>query len=191
MIAILMYFTAMMAGVQGFSSIVGGRSMLRKYGGKTLHATSTTPEDIAKSWEKYFEKNHQTRYQIIAGPGFEEMAEKIVNLYPERFMFHKTKWGKFPDGTDNIEIGGFQPVNKISGEHVLMLASFHNNDVTLSQFSVMVTLLQSFVETLSVCLPFYPVGTMERVTQEGYCEYICPIVLKFTIMWQTHSCHYV
>lgn len=48
-----------------------------------------------------------------------------------------------------------------------MLASFHNNDVTLSQFSVMVSLLQSFIESLTVVLPFYPVGTMERVIEEG------------------------
>jgi hypothetical protein len=101
-------------------------------------------------------------------------------------------WGKFPDGTDNIEIGGFQPENRISGENVLFLASFHNNDVTLSQFQVMVsvfvawayrgkglpaqrspsialqiTLLQSLIESLTVVLPYYPVGTMERVVQEG------------------------
>lgn len=34
------------------------------------------------------------------------------------------------------QIGGFTPHNVISGEHVLFLASFHNNDVTLSQFQV-------------------------------------------------------
>jgi hypothetical protein len=33
-------------------------------------------------------------------------------------------------------VGGFQPHNVLSGEHVLFLASFHNNDVTLSQFQV-------------------------------------------------------
>eukprot|EP01035_Chromulina_nebulosa_P017630 gene17630-23207_t len=48
----------------------------------------------------------------------------------------------------------------------MFLASFHNNDVTLSQFSVMVTLLQSFIQSLTVVLPFYPVGTMERVIKE-------------------------
>ena len=48
-----------------------------------------------------------------------------------------------------------------------MLCSFHNNDVTLSQFSVMIMLLQSFIESLTVVLPYYPVGTMERVVQEG------------------------
>jgi phosphoribosylpyrophosphate synthetase len=97
----------------------------------------------------------------------EGLANKLVELYPRRFKYHETMWRKFPDGTDNIEIGGFQPVNHISGQHILMLASFHNNDVTLSQFSVMITLLGSFIESLTVVLPFYPVGTMERVVQEG------------------------
>jgi hypothetical protein len=50
---------------------------------------------------------------------------------------------------------------------VLFLASFHNNDVTLSQFQVMICLLQSFIESLTVVLPFSPVGTMERVIREG------------------------
>ena len=45
-------------------------------------------------------------------------------------------------GTDCIELGGFQPVNLISGEDVIFLSSFHNNDVTLSQFSAMIVLLQ-------------------------------------------------
>ena len=47
-----------------------------------------------------------------------------------------SRWNKFPDGTDNIEVGGFTPFNVIAGERVLFLASFHNNDVTLSQFQV-------------------------------------------------------
>lgn len=60
--------------------------------------------------------------------------------------------------SDNIEIGGFTPHNLVSGEHVLFLASFHNNDVTLSQFQVMITLLLSFIESMTVVLPYSPVG---------------------------------
>jgi len=111
------------------------------------------------------ERSNKNKYHIIAAPGMEELALKIVGENPDRFLYHATNWGKFPDGTDNIEIGGFQPINRISGQHVLLLASFHNNDVTLSQFSVMITLLQSFIESLTVVLPFYPVGTMERVVR--------------------------
>jgi len=106
-------------------------------------------------------------FQIIACEAQEGLAKRLVTYNPQRFTYHVTHWGKFPDGTDNIEIGGFTPQNQIRGEHVLFLASFHNNDVTLSQFHVIQTLCESFLETLTVVLPYYPTGTMERVTKEG------------------------
>lgn len=69
----------------------------------------------------------------------------------------------------------------MSGEHCIFLASFHNNDVTLSQFSVMIALLQSFVESLTIILPFYPVGTMERVVRQAG----APVVIddRLTFCW--------
>lgn len=115
------------------------------------------------------QSSHRERmhYQIISAEASEKLARRMEAAYPERFTFHPTKWGKFPDGTDNIEVGGFQPQNLISGKRVLFLASFHSNDVTLSQFQVMICLLQSFIEEMVVVLPFSPVGTMERVVREG------------------------
>jgi ribose-phosphate pyrophosphokinase len=107
------------------------------------------------------------RYQVFAAEACEPLAERMAREHPDRFTFHPTTWNKFPDGTDNIEIGGFTPHNSVSGERVLFLASFHNNDVTLSQFQVMICLLQSFIESMVVVLPFSPVGTMERVIREG------------------------
>ena len=118
-------------------------------------------------YARHREVQSRKRYQIIAAEAWEGMAEQLEGAYPERFHFHKTTWGKFPDGTDNIEVGGYTPYNVIAGERVLFLASFHNNDVTLSQFQVLVMLLQSFIKELVVVLPFYPVGTMERTVKEG------------------------
>jgi phosphoribosylpyrophosphate synthetase len=68
---------------------------------------------------------------------------------------------------DNIELGGYYPVNKIAKSNVLFLASFHNNDAILSQFQALVVLCESFIDSLTILLPFYPMGTMERVLQEG------------------------
>ena len=118
-------------------------------------------------WNQHSRKRKAMQYRIISAPECENMAQRMEEAHPDRFSFHPTKWGKFPDGTDNIEIGGFLPYNLLSGEHVLFIASFHNNEVTLSQFQVMICLLQSFIESLTVVLPYYPVGTMERVTKEG------------------------
>ena len=80
--------------------------------------------------------------------------------HPKTFRYHATKWGKFPDGTDNIKIGGFEPENHLRGSNVIFLASFHSNDATLSQLYVCIALLESLVESLTIVLPFYPVGTM-------------------------------
>jgi len=128
-------------------------------------------EDADKAHKIMYNQQSRKReamtYQIIAAEACEPLARRIEEAYPDRFTFHPTEWKKFPDGTDNIEIGGFSPQNVISGEHVLFLASFHNNDVTLSQFQVMICLLQSFIESMTVVLPYSPVGTMERVVQEG------------------------
>ena len=104
-------------------------------------------------------RRESMRYQIIAAPDTEPLAKKIVAMHPDRFTYHATKWNKFSDGTDNIEVGGFYPQNVISGEHILFIASFHSNDATLSQFQVMICLLQSFIQSLTVVLPYYPVGT--------------------------------
>lgn len=151
-------------------NIVNGYNMKNTLSTKSMYrmkAMMMNDIDKEKYWNTYFEKNNEMKYQIVAAPAMEELASNIEKLYPDRFKLHKSSWKKFPDGTDQIEVGGFQPVNRISGEDVIMLCSFHNNDVTLSQFSVMVTLLQSFVKSLTIVLPFYPVGTMERVTKEG------------------------
>jgi phosphoribosylpyrophosphate synthetase len=107
------------------------------------------------------------RYCVYAAPTMENIAKRLEESNPSRFMYYGIDWGKFPDGTDNITMEGFHPQNNIAGEHVLFIASFHNNDVTLSQFSVLIVLLQSFLKSLTVVLPFYPVGTNERVELEG------------------------
>jgi ribose-phosphate pyrophosphokinase len=112
-------------------------------------------------------KRESIHYQIVAAEAADGLARRMEETHPDRFTYHRTKWKKFPDGTDQIEIGGFHPNNLISGEHVLFLASFHNNDVTLSQFQVMIALLQSFIASLTIVLPFSPVGTMERIIREG------------------------
>jgi hypothetical protein len=46
----------------------------------------------------------------------EALANRLVESNPKKFIYHSTGWGKFRDGTDNIEVGGFYPVNHIRGE---------------------------------------------------------------------------
>jgi len=93
-------------------------------------------------------------YAVFAAPGMETFAQRLETLEKSRFQYLPIEWSKFQDGTDKIKMSGFNPLNKIAGEHCIFLASFHSNDVTLSQFSVLIVLLQSFVESLTIVLPY-------------------------------------
>tara|TARA_B110000208_G_scaffold187920_1_gene246682 strand:- start:708 stop:2072 length:1365 start_codon:yes stop_codon:yes gene_type:complete len=106
-------------------------------------------------------------FNVIAAPGTEEFALWLVKHFPRHFTYHPSKWDRFPDGTDNIQLGGFTPVNEMMGADVLFLASFHNNGTTLTQYHALVGLCESFIHSLTVLLPYYPTATMERVTNEG------------------------
>jgi hypothetical protein len=126
----------------------------------------------SESWVSYRHdrRQHRTlekRFVVLCSKACVKMAEQLELLYSDRFCYIPIDWNKYPDGTDDITISGFSPENRIAGEHVLFLASFYNNDVTLSQFSVLIVLLQSFIQSLTIVLPFYPVGTNERVEVEG------------------------
>ena len=50
---------------------------------------------------------------------------------------------------------------------MLFLASFHNNDVALSQFYALHMLAESFPASVTILLPFFPTATMERIVSEG------------------------
>jgi len=105
-------------------------------------------------------------YNIIASPPFEFLAKALESRAPQRFAYRPTKWGKFKDSQmDDIELGGYAPYNVIRGSNILFLASFDTNDAILSQFQALVALSESFIASLTVILPFYPTGTMERLDQ--------------------------
>ena len=47
------------------------------------------------------------------------------------------------------------------------MTSFHNTEVIFEQLSIMYTLPRYLVNSLTVLMPYFPTGTMERVDEEG------------------------
>jgi len=86
---------------------------------------------------------------------------------PTQYTQIKVDWDRFPDQTDNIVVHGWNPTNMLKHQHILFLANFDSNGTTLSQFYVMYMLLESFIKDMTIVLPFFPSGTMERVMKEG------------------------
>ncbi len=127
----------------------------------------------AESWTDLKElakatKAREKQYIVLSVDVFKDLGQRMQAMGgTDTFRYMDIHWKKYPDGTDNIKVEGFEPRNLIAGSDIIFLASFHSNDVTLSQFSVWVMLLQSFISTLTIVLPFYPVGTQDRVDEEG------------------------
>jgi hypothetical protein len=110
---------------------------------------------------------HNNTYSCLSEESISFIPKELSRVNPHRYRYFPIHWKKFPDGTDDISIEGFYPENHLYGENIIFFASFHNNGITLSQFSVLIVLLQSFIQSLIIVLPYYPVGTNERVEVEG------------------------
>lgn len=215
LLALLLLVNLMVSNGFVPDSFVGARVQKRSQSSYREMASDLNDKAHKIMLNQQTRKREDRRYQIIAAEAAEPLARRLEETYPERFTYHPTKWGKFSDGTDNIEIGGFTPRNLVSGEHVLFLASFHNNDVTLSQFQVMISLLFSFIESMTVVLPYSPVGklppfriasfrrlfrhiglTTPRYYGSGRsggasCHgcYVCPHVLIPSQLWTSHTAY--
>ena len=72
----------------------------------------------------YSNPNKRAIRQLLAAEACEPMARRMAAEHPDRFKFHPTTWGKFPDGTDKIIIGGYTPTNELAGEHVSLRRPF-------------------------------------------------------------------
>lgn len=95
-------------------------------------------------------------YLVLAAPGMEENAERIVASDPSKFKRIEVSWNRFPDNTDNIKVEGFEGgINHLRSANVLFLANFTSNDTTLSQYHVMVMVLESFIKELTVLPPHH------------------------------------
>ncbi|KHJ48550.1 ribose-phosphate diphosphokinase [Trichuris suis] len=79
-------------------------------------------------------------------------------------FYEIVSWDHFADGFPNLFI---QNVHCLAGKDVIFLASFHSSPVIFEQLSLLYQLPMYAVRSLTVLLPYFPTGTMERIDVEG------------------------
>ena len=107
-------------------------------------------------------------YHVVFHSSMEMFVDAMIKesktISPNRtFIKYTTKWDMFDDDTDNIRIEGMNSPEHFQGKNVIFVASFTDNSVTMSQFHVITFLCECLVATMTVLLPYYSTGTMERV----------------------------
>ena len=108
------------------------------------------------------------QYHVVYHESAKEFVDSLVRESNKQehnisLKSYETNWGTFNDGSDDIKILGMTSPTFFKGKNVMFVASFHNNSVMMSQFHVIAYLCECLVGSLTVLLPYYPTGTMERV----------------------------
>lgn len=97
----------------------------------------------------------------------EKMAPIALALHqqdPERFTLGEITWQHFKDGTPNLFI---KDVAKTENRHILFLACFDKAIKRMDQMYVIKSLCKRLIKSMTILLPFYPTGTMERDDKLG------------------------
>jgi len=109
------------------------------------------------------------KYHVIFHHSMEQFVDRLIDESNKReskiqIQKYETEWNRFDDGDmDNIKIKGMTSPTHFKNKNILFVASFHNNDITLSQFHAIAFLCECLAQSLTILLPFYSTGTMERV----------------------------
>jgi len=103
-------------------------------------------------------------YIVYSCKEMEPLVHKMCMDYPNRFRFESITFEHFKDGTPSIFINN---ICSIEGKDVIFFASFPKAIHKYDQLCVLLSLCESFINSLTIVLPFSPTGTMERVDCEG------------------------
>jgi len=101
------------------------------------------------------------RWLLLHSPNFADLAHMFAQKSPELVELGKISWSQFPDGTPNIVL----PAAAIENRDVLFFGSAQ--EPLLEFFGAVYAIPRYHARTFTVVMPFYPTGTMERVSIEG------------------------
>lgn len=117
------------------------------------------------------EKAIQYRNKVIVDNKYKQTYMRKLNNYETTNFFRGfINWKTYPDNTPDIKMN-FNTVSKLKGAKVIYFAyfSFDEKNVTsiIDQFLFLNSLSHYGVGEINIVLPYFPVGTMERIVGEG------------------------
>jgi len=106
-------------------------------------------------------RNH---FLIIAHPSMAHIQDALIQHDPSVYDKVRVNWREFESGMPNIFI---EEIHRLQPAHVLLLLNLRRKEILLDQLSVLYAIPRYGCAALTVLLPFFPTGTMERVDREG------------------------
>lgn len=114
--------------------------------------------------------NNLHKYVLLACPEFKHIVDFFYDKRRDLFFKGRLKWDKYDDGTPKMYLDEFT-VKMLKGRRVIYFGYFSFNEPSstniLSQYMFLSSLSSYGINQLNIVLPYYPTGTMERITREG------------------------
>jgi len=141
---------------------------------------------IIKEFEEYCNKKDKDFYKFVKDTGIDlintfnsddslnlvkkNFYRKQIVLENEHFYRGYINWKMYPDDTPDIKMNA-ETVKRIRGNKVIFFAYFSFNEPNVTPIITQLLFLNSLnhygVAEINIVLPFFPVGTMERIVGEG------------------------
>jgi ribose-phosphate pyrophosphokinase len=102
------------------------------------------------------------KHYLLYCPQMKRVAEKVTKEHPE-ITLSNVNFKEFPDTFPDLTI---EEPKALEGNHVTFLASFDKKRHIFDQYSTICALSDLDTASFQIILPYYPTGTMERMTSE-------------------------
>ena len=96
------------------------------------------------------------------------MAESLIERHPSYFRRCTRELWHFPDGTPTLSFPSLK--DEIEHKDVVYLWDFSRVETLFDQYNIIFNLVKNSVESLTIFMPYFPVGTSERVEKKGETE---------------------
>lgn len=106
----------------------------------------------------------QQRYLVLSHPSMNSIKDSLVQQHPSMYEEIQVQWKEFESGMPNLFI---EDVHRLAHANVLLLLNLRHKEILLDQLSVAYAIPRYGCKSLTVLVPFFPTGTMERVDTEG------------------------
>lgn len=107
------------------------------------------------------------KFHVLYSTSMKKVAKQVYeDLYNKGCQITKggIEWKFFPDKFPNLFI---KKVDHIKGKHIIYVASLIDQSEFFAQISILYSLALYGAKSINLVLPYFPVGTMERIDKEG------------------------
>ena len=132
----------------------------------------------AKTRKRKAHEDNETRLYLCGYHTRFTDAKRLATML-QGACFLPILWDTFNDGTDNIYIGRermpngqllprAEPLKKqMHNKDCVFVADFATAGATMTQIHTLIALCELGISSLTIVLPYFPTGTMERVVEDG------------------------